>query len=469
MIQAAKLLEQRSHLVAGKLRITEHFFQVPRDYTNPSLGTLNIFARSARKVDKPASYTPSSSALHPTDPKKDQLPLLIYLQGGPGFEVASPEKLSWTQFMLDKGYQVLTLDQRGTGLSTAISQSSLQLRGDEKVQVEYMKSFRADSIVKDCEAIRKALTEDYPEEEKKWSIMGQSFGGFCCTTYLSFYPEGVKEAFIFGGLPPVRDTPDEVYERVYERVRQRNREYYAKYPEDVERVIRVTKFLARFGDETVRVQGGEGYLSARRFLQLGIAFGMHGGFDDVHELVLRADTDLTLFGHLARPTVLAIERAQPWDTNVIYALLHEACYCQNAASNWSAERLLSSNADFTLEDNTAPGPSNPILFTGEMIYPFMFTAYPELAKLKAVGDALAHEPDWPRLYDEDQLARNEVPVYAAVYTEDMYVDFELSMERARGIKGCRTFVTNVMYHNAIRAKSDEVLKGLFALRDDVLD
>ena len=35
------------------------------------------------------------------------------------------------------------MDQRGTGLSTAISQSSLQLRGDEKVQADYMKSFRA--------------------------------------------------------------------------------------------------------------------------------------------------------------------------------------------------------------------------------------------------------------------------------------------------------------------------------------
>jgi pimeloyl-ACP methyl ester carboxylesterase len=170
---------------------------------------------------------------------------------------------------------VLCLDQRGTGLSTAISQSSLQLRGDEKVQTEYMKSFRADSIVKDCEAIRKALTADYPEEKKRWSIMGQSFGGFCCTTYLSFFPEGVKEAFLFGGLPPLRTGPDEVYDRLYVRVMKRNGEYYEKYPEDVERVKRVVKFLRRV---TVRVQGGEGFLGARRFLQLGISFGAHGKF-----------------------------------------------------------------------------------------------------------------------------------------------------------------------------------------------
>jgi pimeloyl-ACP methyl ester carboxylesterase len=141
-----------------------------------------------------------------------------------------------------------------------------------------MKSFRADSIVKDCEAIRKALTADYPEENKKWSIMGQSFGGFCCTNYLSWYPEGVKEAFIFGGLPPGSKGPDEVYERLYKRVERRNEEYYEKYPEDIKRVKRIVELLSRFGNKTVRTQGGEGYMSARRFLQMGILFGKHGQF-----------------------------------------------------------------------------------------------------------------------------------------------------------------------------------------------
>jgi hypothetical protein len=135
--------------------------------------------------------------------------------------------------------------------------------------------------------------------------------------------------------------------------------------------------------------------------------------------------------------------------------------------------LLSSHTDFILPDqqsqDSGEKDSNPVFFSGEMIYPFMFSAYPELAKLKEVGEALAQEKDWPRLYDEEQLARNEVPVYAAVYIDDMYVDFELSMERARGIRGIKTFVTNTMYHNAIRAKSDEVMKEVFAMRDDVMD
>ncbi|KAF2827352.1 alpha/beta-hydrolase [Ophiobolus disseminans] len=462
MIQAAKILEQRSHLVPGKLRITEHFFQVPRDYNNPASGTIQLFARSALKAEKPADYTSTSHQ----DVQKIQLPWLVYLQGGPGFECRSPQNVSWVPTILDKGYQVLMLDQRGTGLSTAISQSSLQLRGDEKVQADYLKSFRADSIVKDCEAIRQALTVNYPEDKKKWSIMGQSFGGFCSTTYLSFYPEGIKEAFLFGGLPPLRNNGDEVYERLYERVKQRNEGYYAKYPEDVARVHRIVKLLSRFGDTTVRVQGGEGYMSARRFLQLGIYFGKHGGFDDVHQLVLRADTDLTQFGHLTRPTVLTLEAAQSWDTNVIYALLHEPTYCQGEASNWSAERLLEKYPEFSLQNVEN---DKPVYFTGEMIYPFMFDTYPELKKLKTVGNLLAEEKDWPKLYDVEQLKKNEVPTYAAVYMDDMYVDFDLSMETARTMKNCKPFVTNSMYHNAIGAKTDDVLKELFARRDDFID
>jgi pimeloyl-ACP methyl ester carboxylesterase len=446
----------------GKLRITEHFFQVPRDYSNPASGTIQLFARSALKAEKPADYTPSSHQ----DVKKTQLPWLVYLQGGPGFECRSPQNVGWVSTILEKGYQVLMLDQRGTGLSTAISQSSLQLRGDEKVQAEYMKSFRADSIVKDCEAVRQALTADYPEEKKKWTIMGQSFGGFCCTTYLSFYPEGVKEAFLFGGLPPLRDNADDVYERLYERVKQRNEAYYAKYPEDIARVHRIIKLLSRFGDSTVRVQGGEGSISARRFLQLGIYFGKHGGLDDVHEFVLRADTDLSQFGHLTRPTVLALENAQSWDTNVIYALLHEPLYCQGEASSWSAERLLENYPEFSLSNVDS---DKPVYFTGEMIYPFMFECYPELKKLKIVGDILAGENDWPKLYDVEQLRKNQVPTYAAVYHDDMYVDFDLSMETAKTIKGCKPFVTNSMYHNAISAKMNDVLKEIFARRDDVID
>ena len=99
----------------------------------------------------------------------------------------------------------------------------------------------------------------------------------------------------------------------------------------------------------------------------------------------------------------------------------------------------------------------------------MFDDYSELRKVQDVALKIASDDSWPALFDTDQLAKNTVPVYAAAYTDDMYVDFEFSQETARAIKGCKLWVTNVMYHDAIRERMDEVMKQLFALRDDVID
>lgn len=444
------------------MRITEYFFEVPRDWTRPieaKNNRLTLFGRAAQKLEKPAD---------PTEKKDKNLPWLVYLQGGPGFGCPPPQHTPWTNTVLDRGYQVLCLDQRGTGLSTPITASTLGLRGDDDVQAQYLQSFRADSIVKDCEAVRKALTGDLPEEKQKWSIMGQSFGGFCCTTYLSFYPEGVREAFIFGGLPPLVNGPDEIYKRCYQRVKARNEAYYAKYPEDVERVQHILRFLQRFGDTTVQDTTQEGHLTARRFLQLGLYFGFHGGLDNVHDIVLRAANDLNLFGHLTRPTVA--RGIVPFDDAIIYAVLHEPCYCQGEKSNWSAQRVRETmNPEFQIAKDGGVGSGKPVYFTGEMIFPWMFEDYGELKRITNQAEKVQQFSNWPTLYDVEQLRKNEVPVYAAVYMEDIYVDYDFSMETARTIKGCKTYVTNAMYHDAVRGKMDEVMKALFALRDDSID
>lgn len=99
----------------------------------------------------------------------------------------------------------------------------------------------------------------------------------------------------------------------------------------------------------------------------------------------------------------------------------------------------------------------------------MFDDYEELAQLKETADILAKFENWPDLYDENQLARNEVPVYSSIFVDDMYVHFDFSRETASKIKNCKHFITNVMYHNALTEKSDELMKQLFALRDDVID
>lgn len=103
------------------------------------------------------------------------------------------------------------------------------------------------------------------------------------------------------------------------------------------------------------------------------------------------------------------------------------------------------------------------------VFKDMFDDYDELAKLKHTADILAKFDDWTDLYDEEQLAQNKVPVYSSTYVDDMYVHFDFARETASKIGNCKHFITNVMYHNALSAKSDDLVKQLFALRDDVID
>ncbi|CAG7931435.1 unnamed protein product [Penicillium olsonii] len=465
----AKLIDRRFHNVAGKLRVSELFFDVPVDYSKPAGDTLRLFARSIARKNTPIEPSEES--------KGGKLPWLVYLQGGPGFGCGTPQSYPWVDFILSKGYQVLFLDQRGTGLSSTITAATLALQGDGGKQAEYLKNFRADNIVRDCEAIRKILTNDYPEDQRKWSILGQSFGGFCAVTYLSKFPEGLREAFLTGGLPPLTSGPDPVYKKTYgnsnidfpfeephadqriEKVKQRNEAYYEKYPEDVERVKRIMRYL-----KENKVKLPSGLLTPARFQQLGILFGFHGGVDSLHDIVVRACNDLDIFGFLTLPTLSTIDGNGGMDKNIIYALLHESIYCQGQSSNWSADRLRANDCQFEINDSVPA-----IYFTGEMVFKDMLESYTELGEVSTAAQRLATIDDWPALYDESQLARNTVPVYAATYMEDMYVHFDLATATASKIKNTKQFITNNIYHDGLRSKSGEIMRQLFNLREDTID
>lgn len=56
--------------------------------------------------------------------------------------------------------------------------------------------------------------------------------------------------------------------------------------------------------------------------------------------------------------------------------------------------------------------------------------------------------------------------------DDMYVDFGLAQETAELVKHCKQYITNGMYHDAVKNKTKEILGELFALhflRDDAID
>ena len=98
--------------------------------------------------------------------------------------------------------------------------------------------------------------------------------------------------------------------------------------------------------------------------------------------------------------------------------------------------------DFFWPPRTREATLYPPLFTGEMVFSWMFADYAELRPLAQIAGILAKEKDWPALYDLEQLAKNEVPVAAATYVEDMYVDYEMSKETKDKIRGCQQWITN---------------------------
>ena len=421
-----------THRLPGLL-LTDHEFQVPIDHSQPDGAHLTVFAREVVAVDK----TPAN------------LPWLIFFQGGPGFGAPRPIVSltpGWVSRAV-KDYRVLLLDQRGTGRSSPIGYQSLARFKSSQEQAEYLKLFRADNIVRDAEWIRREMGID------RWSVLGQSFGGFCVTTYLSIAPDSLREAFLTGGLPPIQHHPDDVYRATYPRVREKNRLYFERYPDDVQRVRDIVAYLQT---HEVRLPSGDP-LTPRRFQQLGMSFGASDGFEPVHYLLEEAFIDGAYGKEISFAFLRGVENAQHFDTNPIYALLHEPCYAEGTACNWSAERVRAEFPEF------AATPAEPVLFTGEMVYPWMFDEIRALQPLKAAAHILAQFDGWPRLYDKDILRQNTVPAAAALYCNDMYVDRLLAEETASLIKGLHVWATSEYEHNGLRADGEKILGRLIGL------
>jgi len=267
-------------------------------------------------------------------------------------------------------------------------------------------------------------------------------------------------------MPPLVNNPDAVYTRTFKKVASRNKVYYEKYPQDVKGVRDILKYIS---ENVVKLPNG-GTLTPERFLDLGLSFGGHGGIDRVHLLVQRAVNELEIFGEFTHKMLQSIEDTQSFDTNPIYAIAHEALYCQGEASSWSADRIKQKqDPQFSWEAMSSKSDDEPVYFTGEMIFPSMFRDYQQLALLKPVAEVLAFKSDWPKLYDLEQLRRNEVPVYAATYMEDMYVDFEFARKTAGTIKGSKEYITNVWHHSALRHKLEGVMGELWKLKTEPAD
>jgi pimeloyl-ACP methyl ester carboxylesterase len=455
--------------------------------------------------------------------------MCLFLQGGPGFGAPVPvvglglgKDSSWGSAALDPcGYsRLVLLDQRGTGRSTPITKQWIELNYPdlflldgtgastlEECQAsdpetasrvtaavdqvtDYLSCFRCDSIVQDAELVRQALLlepdavgassdpSQPPRPPRPWGgALGQSFGGFCLLNYLSAVDHPPQIALFTGGIPPMLTPLLDVYHKLWDRVKERSLRYYDMYPDDVQVVKNIVRRLL---EKPPRLPSG-GTLTARRFLQLGLRLGSAPpSFATIHSMLSGAFVPGT--EEFSRPFLKGIELEQSFDDHPIYYWLHEpSCYADgtfNGATNWAAhrayqQRLAEEGGDqWDYAQTCLESDSRPVLWFGEHIFPWMADDYGELSGvgLKAVSEALAQKSDWGPLFNfdkiRDALASKRSRAAAAVYYDDMYVEFDACVKvAARGgpLEKCKLYITNEYQHSGLRDDGSKLFSKLYGM------
>ena len=443
-------LASRSTYIHRGAHVTEHRLQVPLDYSNPNGRQIELFAREVT-LDK-------------NGPSTDQ-PAIIFMQGGPGGRAPRPGdfKSGWIGEAL-KTHRVILMDERGTGLSTRLDALTLSEFTTVKDQVNYVKHFRADNMVRDAERLRAEINDG-----KKWASLGQSYGGFINTSYLSVAPEGLSAVYFTGGLPGLISV-DEIYRRTYRATAARNEVYFQRYEADQQTLKDVLTHLDTH--EEILPTGER--LTPRRLRMLGLMLGTTTGFDQLHYFFEGPFVSVRGEKRLNTQFLDMVGRQLSQGDSPMYAALHETIYAgatpalRGQATNWAAERLLD-EVGAGIPEGFAPKPdyraAGSVYLTGEHMYPLIYDEDPALVPLRELAHALAAFTDWEPVYNPDQLANNEVPGAAAVYFEDMFVPTDLSLQTAQ-LAGIRTWVSNEYQHDGLRANGAAVFQHLQSLLAD---
>ncbi|GKY92515.1 hypothetical protein MPSEU_000221800 [Mayamaea pseudoterrestris] len=440
---------------------------------------------------------------------------------------------SWLGAALPTFSKIVLMDQRGTGQSSPVTKQSLELMfpdlfllddvavrnvsdirnvddhlplvmdqlpdSDTKQAVqaavdqvfEYLTHFRADNIVLDAEEIRDALmlppnlndddaapTSD-PIVPKPWGAsLGQSFGGFCSMTYLSLVEHPPQKMLLTGGIAPQLTPCRELYASLWVRVRDRSLQYYEMYPTDVAIVKKIVRTLLK---QPVDLPS-RGKLTARRFLQLGLGLGgTPSAFASLHQLIsmaiLQVEGAADSDAQFRRSFLKQLEVQQSFDDAPFYFWLHESIYGDGpgTSTNWAAHRAYldkcQESSDFDYTVTCQEGTNRPVLFFGEMVFPWMSEDYAELqgVGLAAVAERLAQKSDWTPLYDAVKMRQaldGKVKAAAAVYYGDMYVDFDACMQvtkRGSPLEHCKVWISNEYQHSGLRDDGAKIFTKLLGM------
>ena len=446
-----------SYYVPG-LYVEDHSIDVPLDWRGlePALLAVGSTMRRGAMLE-PIAGAPESIKLFyrvvcaPGNENKD-LPLLVYLQGGPGGECPrplSPTSDGWIAEAI-KHFRVVLPDQRGCGRSGRVSGQGIanlgkrsDATGDDpaRTQADFLKRYLASSIVRDFEYLRLTQFGGRP-----WVTLGQSYGGFLTLTYLSLFPAGVAASFTCGGIPHVPASAAEVYEHTFPRMIAKTQQFYERYPQDEEHVALLADALAA---QNPTLPDGSP-MTVERLQLMGSDFGMKPSFERMHWLVDHAfeDGDGSLAGIDGSNATIsegflmsALERTTT-ATDPLYWTLQEFIYADGDTMpiRWAAAAEKAKRPEF---DPSA----RPLMFTGEAMFPWMFEQMPELKPFKPAMDLLMEDTQWDRIYDPARLSANEVPLQAAVYFDDMYVDSGMQLDTLSRVGNSHAWVTNEFEHD----------------------
>lgn len=374
-------------------------------------------------------------------PGGENLPYLVFLQGGPGHEdprpVRSIKQPSWIEIATQR-FQVVMLDQRGTGRSTPVNNSIVVDHSSSEV-AEYLTHLRADSIVRDAEAVREHLGVD------RWYTLGQSFGGFTTLCYLSRYPQHVQQSYITGGLSMVGRHCDDLYALTYRIMEEKSEQFYRMFPGDRDKMRKAMDMAA---EGRIIMPNGDA-ITPSRLRSLGMLLGSDDGAWTLHWM-LDYEPGSNAFAYDVA------EHLPFGGRNPLYAVIHESSYADGCRTDWSADRTIPQSF---IDD--------PTLLTGEHVRREWFSTDSQLKPWAQVADLVA-QVEWPSLYDAEALRACGTTGAAAVYHHDAYVPYEFSMETAALLPSIRCYVTSEHEHNGLRASDGAVLAHLFDLGDGLV-
>ena len=348
---------------------------------------------------------------------------------------------------------MLLLDSRGNGRSSVVLPQTLARRGDARAQADYLMHFRADSIVRDAELIRRQLVG----EDEPWSVLGQSYGGFCAVHYLSAHPHGLREVFVTGGLPPLSGSRRRLLPAHVSRGRSARRASSSRaIPADASLCARILEHL--HAHEVTLPTGGR--LTVRRFQQVGFMLGFDDGMENLHYLLESAFCDGANGDELSLPFLRALENSQSFETNPIFAVLHEMCYTQGAA----VALVGGARARRVSRHGLGAGPAAVVHRRDDLSVDVR-----GLSRAAAAARGRRPARRGGTLAGARTIRRSSratrCPAVAAIYAEDMYVPRALSEQTAASIAGMKAWLTNEYEHNGLRS-SDAVFERLLALQRD---